>query len=101
MLSATGGGSLASYYCGRNFLRVIARDMPGPLLKRVWPRIVRAQVKMAAESVRHFREPAARAKLRGQLAGLGEIPRLMRQRHAIQSRRRVPIRYLHSILAAP
>ena len=29
MLSATGGGPLASYYCGRNFLRVIARDMPG------------------------------------------------------------------------
>jgi GT2 family glycosyltransferase len=101
MLSATGGGSLASYYCGRNFLRVIARDMPGPLLKRVWPRIVRAQMRMAAESIRHFREPAARAKLHGQIAGLSELPRLLRQRQAIQSRRRVPIRYLHSILAAP
>jgi GT2 family glycosyltransferase len=101
MLSATGGGPLASYYCGRNFVRVIARDMPGPLMRRVWPKVVLAQLKIAAESIRHFREPAARAKLSGQLAGLRELPRLLRERRAIQSRRRVPIRYLHSIMAAP
>ncbi|MGE3270331.1 MAG: glycosyltransferase family 2 protein [Chloroflexota bacterium] len=101
MLSATGGGPLASYYCGRNFLRVIARDMPGPLLRRIWPKIALAQLKMAAESIWHFREPAARAKLRGQLAGLRELPRLQAERREIQKRRRVPIRYLHSIMAAP
>jgi GT2 family glycosyltransferase len=101
MLSATGGGPIASYYCGRNFLRVIARDMPGPLLKRVWPKIVLAQLKLAADSLRHIREPAARAKLRGQLDGLRELPSLLGERRAIQSRRRVPIRYLHSIMAAP
>jgi GT2 family glycosyltransferase len=101
MLSATGGGPLASYYCGRNFLRVIARDMPGPLLGRVWPRIVAAQMRIAAESLWHVREPAARAKLRGQLDGLRELPRLLGERRAIQRRRRVPIRYLRSIMAAP
>ena len=101
MLSATGGGPLASYYCGRNFLRVIARDMPGPLLVRVWPRILGAQIRMAAEAVRHVREAAARARLRGQLAGLLELPRLLGERRAIQRRRRVPIRYLRSIMAAP
>jgi GT2 family glycosyltransferase len=101
MLSATGGGPLASYYCGRNFLRVIARDMPGPLLRRVWPKIVGAQIRMAGESLRHIREPAARAKLRGQLAGLLELPRTLGDRRAIQARRRVPIRYLHSIMTAP
>jgi GT2 family glycosyltransferase len=101
MLSATGGGPLASYYCGRNFLRVIARDMPGPLLKRIWPRIVAAQVRIAAESLWHIREPAARAKLRGQWDGLRELPGLLGERRAIQSRRRVPIRYLRSIMAAP
>lgn len=101
MLSATGGGPLASYYCGRNFVRVIARDMPGPLLGRVWPKVVLAQLKIAAESLRHAREPAARAKLSGQLAGLRELPRLLQERKAIQRRRRVPIRYLHSIMAAP
>ncbi len=101
MLSATGGGPLASYYCGRNFLRVIARDMPGPLLRRVWPGIVAAQLGIAAESLWHIRELAARAKLRGQIAGLREIPRLLDERRAIQRRRRVPIRYLRSIMATP
>jgi GT2 family glycosyltransferase len=101
MLSATGGGPLASYYCGRNFLRVIARDMPGPLLRRVWPRVLLAQLRIVAESLRHLREPAARAKLRGQIDGLRELPRLLGERQAIQRRRRVPIRYLRSIMAAP
>ena len=101
MLSATGGGPLATYYCGRNFLRVIARDMPGPLLRRVWPRVALAQLRIAAESVWHLREPAARARLRGQLDGLRELPRLLGERRAIQQRRRVPIRYLRSIMAAP
>lgn len=101
MLSATGGGPLASYYCGRNFLRVIARDMPGPLLRRGWPRIVAAQLRIAAESLWHVREPAARARLRGQLDGLRELPRLLGERRAIQRRRRVPIRYLRSIMVAP
>jgi len=100
MLSATGGGPLASYYCGRNFLRVIARNMPRQLLGRVWPRIVLAQLRMTAESVRHIREPAARAKLRGQWDGLCELPRTLRDRPAIQQRRRVPVRYLHALLAA-
>jgi len=101
MLSASGGGSLASYYCGRNFLRVIARDIPGPLLRRTWPRIALAQLRQAAAALRHVREPAARATLRGQWDGLRELPRLLGQRRAIQARRRVPIRYLRSIMVAP
>ena len=101
MLSATGGGTTASYYCGRNFLRVIARDMPGPLLRRSWPRVLLAQLRLTAESFIHAREPAARARLRGQLDGLRELPRLLVERRAIQRRRRVPIGYLRSILVAP
>ena len=58
-----------------------------------------AQLKIATESVRHAREPAARAKLRGQVAGLLELPRVLRERRAIQRRRRVPITYLQSIMA--
>ena len=101
MLSATGGGPLASYYCGRNFLRVIARDMPGGLLRRTWPRVISAQLRLAAESLWHVREPAARARLRGQIDGLRELPRLLRERRSIQGRRRVPLRYLRSILVMP
>jgi GT2 family glycosyltransferase len=101
MLSASGGGPLASYYCGRNFLRVIARDMPSALLRQTWPKIVTAQLRLAGESLMHVREPAARARLRGQIDGLRELPRLLGERRAIQGRRRVPIRYLRSILISP
>ena len=42
-LSATGGGKLASFYVGRNTIWVIAKDMPGALIRRHFGRIVRAQ----------------------------------------------------------
>ena len=42
-LSATGGGVLASYYTGRNTVWVIAKDMPGPLIRRHFGRIITAQ----------------------------------------------------------
>ena len=32
-LSATGGGTLASYYCGRNFILVWVKNMPGALAR--------------------------------------------------------------------
>ncbi|MCC6174537.1 MAG: glycosyltransferase family 2 protein [Chloroflexi bacterium] len=101
MLSATGGGPTASYYCGRNFLRVLMTNMPGPLLRRWWPRIALAQLRIAGEALRHVREPSARARLRGQLAGLRALPCAWSARRAIQSRRRVPLRYLQSIMATP
>lgn len=100
MLSATGGGSLASYYCGRNFLRVIAKNLPSPLLRRYWPRIARAQLRIAMEALAHVREPAARARLRGQLAGLWDVPRMIPGRRQIQRGRRVPVHYLDTIMAA-
>lgn len=73
-VSATGGGTLASYYVGRNTLLVLAKDMPGPLLRRHWGKIVRAQMRIAGEALRHWRGAAARSRLRGQLAGLLLLP---------------------------
>ncbi|MHB0876062.1 MAG: glycosyltransferase family 2 protein, partial [Anaerolineae bacterium] len=70
MLSATGGGHLSSYYTGRNTIAVIAKDVPGPLLRRYWPRMLRAQLRVARDAVRAWRGEAARARLRGQFAGL-------------------------------
>jgi len=69
-LSATGGGSLASYYVGRNTLWVIARNYPGSLLWRNLGRIARAQARIAWQAMRSWRGAAARARLRGQLVGL-------------------------------
>jgi GT2 family glycosyltransferase len=91
-LSATGGGSLASYYCGRNFVLVWAKNMPGPLVRRAWPALVRSQFGYAAHALWHVREPAARARLRGQMAGLLALPRFIRKRAGHRSC--VEIRFL-------
>jgi GT2 family glycosyltransferase len=97
-LSATGGGPLASYYCGRNFLYVLLQNMPASLLRRYGLRMLRAQLRLALEALRHAREPAARARLRGQLAALRALPDILRRRRAIQARRRVPDAYIASLL---
>jgi GT2 family glycosyltransferase len=94
-LSATGGGVLASTYTGRNTLWVIARNWPGPLLRRHWRAIVAAQARIAWDALRAWRGEAARARLRGQLAGLLGLPRAWRQR---QTGQRVTDDYLESLL---
>jgi GT2 family glycosyltransferase len=98
-LSATGGGSIASFYTGRNTLWVIAKNYPGTLLRRHWPQIVRAQAKVAADALRARRGQAARARLRGQVVGLLGGLKLLGRRRAIQAGRRVPDEYLASLLA--
>lgn len=97
-LSATGGGVIASYHCGRNFIHVLVKDVPGLVWRRYWPRILGAQLRHACESVRHWREPAARARLRGQLAALARVPRWLRQRRKVQATRTVSDEYVESIL---
>jgi GT2 family glycosyltransferase len=79
-LSATGGGVLASYYCGRNFPLVWAKNMPRRLLLRYWPAMMRAQLGFTLHSLYHIREPAARARLRGQWASVIALPHFLRKR---------------------
>lgn len=98
-LSATGGGALASYYNGRNCIRVIAKNYPTSLLRRFWPPIVRAQGRIAVEALKAIRGEAARARLRGQLSALVGIPRLLRKRAQTQKLRRVSDQYLLSVLS--
>ncbi|HEX2172079.1 MAG TPA: glycosyltransferase family 2 protein [Dehalococcoidia bacterium] len=98
-LSATGGGPLASFLCGRNFISVIVKDVPGPLLRRFGPQILAAQIRLGWEAFRHWREPAARARLRGQVAALGALPLMLRKRRQVQSTRRVDLAYLESVLS--
>jgi len=97
-LSATGGGRMASYYCGRNFIFVVAKNYPRSLLRRYWWRIVAAQLRIAWEALKAWRGEAARARLRGQLAALWGLPKMLRKRRAIQCARRVSDDYLQSIL---
>lgn len=88
-LSATGGGPLASYYVARNTLNVIAKDLPGPLLWKNLTAIVSDQARDAWHTLPHLREPAARARLRGILAGLRSAPLMLAKRRKIQRNRRV------------
>jgi GT2 family glycosyltransferase len=98
-LSATGGGSIASYYTGRNTLWVVAKNYPGALLRRYWPRILRAQWRVTRDALRAWRGEAARARLRGQFAGLLGWHKMRKRRRAIQSARRVSDEYIESLLA--
>lgn len=97
-LSATGGGTTASFYDGRNFIYILAKDYPDDLWRSYWRLILRAQFRIAAQAVRAWRGSAARARLRGQLAGLFGIPRMLRKRPLVQRMRVVDRAYLERIL---
>ncbi|MBI3972328.1 MAG: glycosyltransferase family 2 protein [Chloroflexi bacterium] len=97
-ISATGGGIRPSYFCGRNFPLVLASDVPAPLLRKYWRAILREQGSILLEAMRHAREPAARARLRGFVAGLVQVPAALRRRARIQRTRRAGIDYLDALL---
>jgi GT2 family glycosyltransferase len=97
-LSATGGGKIASYYTGRNFIYIVAKDYPASLFRKHWWRILLAQCRISWQALKAWRGEAARARLRGQVAGLWNLPRMLRKRRAIQRSRAVSDRYLESIL---
>lgn len=97
-LSASGGGPLASYQCGRNFVWLLARDLPGSAWRRYWRDIVGAQLRLAVHSLRHAREPAARARLWGQIVGVLSAPTMMRQRRVLARKRRANDAYVLDLL---
>jgi GT2 family glycosyltransferase len=78
-LSATGGGKLASFYTGRNTLWVLAKDYPPALLRRYWPRVLRAQLRITWDALKAWRGESARARLRGQWAGVCGLRRWRRK----------------------
>lgn len=97
-LGASGGGVFSSYLVGRNTLWVIARNYPSALLKRHWRKIAIAQWSVARDALRSWRGAAARARLRGQIAGLLTWFRWLGIRRSIQSKRCVSNEYIESIL---
>lgn len=98
-LSASGAGPVASYHTGRNTVWVIAKNYPGALLRKYWTRILRAQWAVSCDAVRAWRGQAARARLRGQIAGFLGWPRMMGRRRTIQATRWVTDRYIEELLA--
>jgi GT2 family glycosyltransferase len=97
--SASGGGRLASFYNGRNLIRLLAKDLPSGLVPRMLPGILRYQAARARAALSAWRGSAARATLRGQLVGLTELPRHLADRAPIQQRRRVSDEAIYALLA--
>ncbi len=89
MLSATGGGAFASYFTGRNFIAVLAKNYPPGLWRKHRGRILRAQWTITRDALRAWRGEAARARLRGQLAGLFALPRYLNKRKSVLALQRV------------
>jgi len=98
-LSATGGGALASYYVGRNTLWVIARNYPPALYNKYRRLIWSAQWRVFTSALAAWRGKAARARLRGQLAGLLTLQRWYTYRREAMQKRRVSDEYIESILS--
>jgi GT2 family glycosyltransferase len=100
-LAATGGDVTASYYNGRNFIYVLAKNYPGDLFRRHWRLVLGRQGRIALEAVRAWRGEAARARLRGMAAGVWNLPKMLRKRREVQANRRVSIDYLERMLVRP
>jgi GT2 family glycosyltransferase len=98
-LSATGGGVTASFYDGRNFIYLLAKDLPGCVWRRHWHRILRGQLRITRDALRAWRGEAARARLRGQLAGLAGLPKMLSKRRAVQAGRKISDSAVEALLS--
>lgn len=99
MLSASGGGAFASFYVGRNFIAVLAKNYPSELWKQHRRQILGAQFAITRDAIKHWRGESARARLRGQLAGVLALPRYLAKRKLIQSLQRVSDAEIEKLLA--
>jgi hypothetical protein len=77
---------------------VLAKDLPGSIFRRYWPAIIGAQLKIAWDALQAWRGEAARARLRGQLAGLWGLSRWLAKRREVKQKKRVDDAYLESLL---
>lgn len=98
-LAATGGGTTASYYDGRNTIWILVKNYPTALWRKYLVKILRAQLALAWEALRAWRGAAARARLRGMAESLIGLRKMLRKRCYIQRQRRVSIEYIESVLS--
>ena len=84
-VSATGKGTLRSFYVARNTIWMLAKNLPRGVWRRHRKEIVAAQWQRFADALRAWRGVEARATMRGQLAGLLGLPKALRKRSEIQA----------------
>lgn len=97
-ISATGGGVFASFFNGRNWIYVLVKNMPTELVKKHWFAILREQWNVTRDALKAWRGAAARARLRGQIAGILALPRLLAWRREVQAKRTVSNEALLKVL---
>ncbi len=98
-VSATGGGTLNSYYDGRNFIWLLVKDVPGDMWRAHAGAILKSQLSITRSALRAWRGQAARMRLKGQLAGLLGIPRMLRRRAQVQRTRVISHEALEQLLS--
>ena len=86
-LGGSGGDELSSFYVGRNTIWTLAKNMPASLLMDHSSQILSAQLSITIDALRNYRGNAARARIRGQFAGLLGLPRVLRKRALVQARK--------------
>jgi GT2 family glycosyltransferase len=96
---ASAPGPLVSFYNGRNLIRLLIKNVPAGLVPTLLPAGLRYQAHRARAAMAAWRGAEARATLRGQLAGLAELPRHLAARGPIQARRRVSNAALYALLS--
>jgi len=97
-VSATGGGILNSYYDGRNFIWLLVKDVPGDVWRKHAGAILKSQLDITISAARAWRGQAARMRLKGQLAGIAGIPRMLMRRSAVQKTRTISGAELEALL---
>lgn len=98
-LSATGGGVTASFYDGRNSVYILVKDFP--LWHKHGGKVIWAQARLAYAALRAWRGRAARARLRGMLAAIVGMPKMLRKRQAVQALRRLSDAEIEALLSPP
>lgn len=98
-VSATGGGVINSYYDGRNFIWLLAKDVPAEVIRANLGPILREQFTIGWSALKAWRGAAARQRLKGQLAGVLGIPRMLRARRQVQKMRVLDAAQLAQLLS--
>ncbi len=98
-LKGTGGSVVGSYYDGRNFLFLLWKHYPSYLWRVHWKDVIKSQLRISWQAIRSWRGEAARARLRGQIAGLFGFYKMYRKRHLLRSTRRIDDVQLTKVLS--
>ena len=100
-LKASGSGVTASFHDARNRLWTVAKNYSADLWRDHRREVIAAQRRIARAALRAWRGEAARATLRGMVAGLLTLPQLRQKRRAVQARRTVDVAYLRRLMTPP